>query len=137
MASFEVPSMPTRGFRWLSNREVLEGTVIRPTALTASAEMPNALGIPDRISNVVVQSMVATATIVETKFSSGEIRIPVLPATANATIVKPGSTIAATPMRSNASMFDGSRAKVASEDQVVLYLMHVDPILYIREDVIK
>jgi hypothetical protein len=34
-------------------------------------------------------------------------------------------------------MFDNSRSNVASEDQVVLYLIHVDPILYIREDVIK
>jgi hypothetical protein len=40
-------------------------------------------------------------------------------------------------MTSNASMFENSRASVAAEDQVVLYLMHTDPILYIREDVIK
>jgi hypothetical protein len=137
LASFEVPSMPTRGFRWLSNREVLEGTIIRPTAMTAEAQIPNANAVPDRINNFRAQSMVAVALIEETRFSSGARIIPVLPATADATIVKPGSTIAAAPMRSNASMFADSRSSVASEDQVVLYLMHVDPILYIREDVIK
>jgi len=137
MAGFEMPSMPTRGFRWLSNREVLEGTVIRPTALTAIAQLPNAVAIPDRINNITVQSMIATATIVETQFSSGTRTILALPLTANATIVKPGSTIAIAPMRATAGMFANSRSNVASEDQVVVYLIHVDPILYIREDVIK
>lgn len=137
MAGFEVPSMPTRGFRWLSNREVLEGTVIRPQAFAAAAEMPNAAGVPDRVFNFNAQSMVATAELPETNFSSGERKVNALPMTATATIVKPGSTIGVLPMRSNVSMFDNSRSNVASEDQVVLYLMHVDPILYIREDVIK
>jgi hypothetical protein len=137
MVTFEKPSMPTRGFRWLSNREVLEGTVIRPTALTAIAQLPNAVAIPDRINNITVQSMIATATIVETQFSSGTRTILALPLTANATIVKPGSTIAISPMRASAGMFANSRPDVASEDQVVVYLIHVDPILYIREDVIK
>ena len=137
MAGFEVPSMPTRGFRWLSNREVLEGTVLRPQAFIAQAEMPNAAGVPDRESNFNAQSMVASAQIEETQFSSGERQVIALPMTATADIVKPGSTIGAPPMLANAKMFDNSRSNVASEDQVVLYLMHVDPILYIREDVIK
>ena len=137
LATFEIPSMPTRGFRWLSNREVLEGTVLRPQAFTAQAEMPNAAGIPDRESNFNAQSMVASALIEETQFSSGERQVLALPMTATADIVKPGSTIGAPPMLANAKMFDNSRSNVASEDQVVLYLIHVDPILYIREDVIK
>jgi hypothetical protein len=137
MASVEIPSMPTRGFRWLSNREVLEGTVLRPQAFAASAEMPNAAGVPDRVSDFAAQAMVATATIEETQFSSGERKVNVLPMEATATIVKPGSTIGVEPMVANAGMFANSRSNVASEDQVVLYLIHVDPILYIREDVIK
>jgi hypothetical protein len=135
--SFEVPSMPTRGFRWLSNREVLEGTVLRPQAFAASAEMPNAAAVPDKQFEFNAQAMVATATIEETQFSSGERKVNALPMTATATIVKPGSTIGAPPMVANAGMFANSRSNVASEDQVVLYLIHVDPILYIREDVIK
>jgi hypothetical protein len=135
--SFEVPSMPTRGFRWLSNREVIEGTVIRPEAFTATATMPNALGIPDRPVKIITQPMIANAIIEETRFSSGTRIILVLPATGNAEFVKPGSTIPAAPMLANAGMFANSRPSVAAEDQVVLYLMHVDPILYIREDVIK
>ena len=135
--SFEVPSMPTRGFRWLSNREVLEGTVIRPQAFAAAAEMPNAAAVPDKQFEFSAQAMVATATIEETQFSSGERKVNALPMTATATIVKPGSTIGVPPMVANAGMFANSRSNVASEDQVVLYLIHVDPILYIREDVIK
>jgi hypothetical protein len=81
--------------------------------------------------------MVATAGIEETQFSSGERQVLALPMTATADIVKPGSTIGATPMVANAGMFANNRSNVASEDQVVLYLIHVDPILYIREDVIK
>ena len=135
--SFEVPSMPTRGFRWLSNREVLEGTVLRPQAFAAAAEMPNAAGVPDRQLEFKAQAMVATAAIEETQFSSGERKVNALPMTATATIVKPGSTIGVPPMVANAGMFANSRSNVASEDQVVLYLIHVDPILYIREDVIK
>jgi hypothetical protein len=137
MATFDLPSMPTRGFRWLSNREVLEGTVIRPEAFAATAQMPNALGVPDKVNNFTAQSMVATATIEETEFSSGAKIIVVLPATATATIVKPGSTIGVAPMTANAILRLDSKASVAAEDQVTLYLIHVDPILYIREDVIK
>ena len=137
MAGFEVTSMPTRGFRWLSNREVLEGTVLRPQAFTVEAEMPNAAGVPDRQLDFKAQSMVATALIEDTQFSSGEKQVLALPMTATADIVKPGSTIGVAPMLVNAKMFDDSRSSVASEDQVVLYLIHVDPILYIREDVIK
>lgn len=129
--------MPTRGFRWLSNREVLEGTILRPTAMTAIVELPNAVGIPDRITNITVQSMLASATIVDTNFSNGTRTMAALPLTATATIVKPGSTIPISPMRANAGMFANNRATVADIDQVVLYLIHVDPILYIREDVIK
>jgi hypothetical protein len=137
MANFEVPSMPTRGFRWLSNREVLEGTLIRPQAFAASAEMPNAAAVPDKEFEFNAQSMLATAILPETQFSSGERKVNALPMTATATIVKPGSTIGAPAMVANAGMFANSRPNVASEDQVVLYLIHVDPILYIREDVIK
>lgn len=137
MVNFEVPSMPTRGFRWLSNREVLEGTVIRQVSMDATAQMPNALAVPDKVTQFNAQSMVAAATITETNFTSGTTKILVLPMEANATIVKPGSTIAIPVMTANAGMFANSRAKVASEDQVVLQIIHVDPILYIREDVIK
>jgi len=137
MINFEVPSMPTRGFRWLSNREVLEGTVIRPVSMDATAQMPNALAVPDKGASFRTQSMVAAGYLPETQFSSGTRTIPVLPMTANATIVKPGSTIGVTPMTATTGMFINNRAIVAAEDQVILYLMHVDPILYIREDVIK
>lgn len=137
VVSFEMPSMPTRGFRWLSNREVLEGTVLRPEAFAATAQMPNGLAVPDKVTEFNAQSMVATAALPETNFSSGTTKILVLPMEANATIVKPGSTIAAPTMVANAGMFANSRAKVVSEDQVVLQIIHVDPILYIREDVIK
>ena len=136
-ALFEVPSSITNGFRWLSNREVLEGTVLRPEAFEVSAQMPNALGIPDRVTDFNAQSMVASALIEETQFSSGERKVIALPMEATATIVKPGSTIGVEPMIANAILRVNSRAKVASEDQVVLQIMHVDPILYIREDVIK
>jgi hypothetical protein len=136
-AIFEVPSSITNGFRWLSNREVLEGTVLRPEAFEATAQMPNAAAIPDRITDFKAQAMVATATIEETQFSSGERQILALPMTATADIVKPGSTIGVEPMIANAILRVNSRAIVASEDQVVLQILHVDPILYIREDVIK
>jgi hypothetical protein len=136
-AIFEVPSSITNGFRWLSNREVLEGTVLRPEAFEATAQMPNAAAVPDRIIEFKAQSMVATATIEETQFTSGEKQVLALPMTATADIVKPGSTIGAEPMIANAILRVNSRAIVASEDQVVLQILHVDPILYIREDVIK
>jgi hypothetical protein len=137
LAGFEMPSMPTRGFRWLSNREVLEGTVLRPQSFVAEAQIPEPAVVTDKEVDFKAQASLATADIRETQFSSGERQVLALPMTATADIVKPGSTIGAPPMRSNASMFDNSRSNVASEDQVVLYLIHVDPILYIREDVIK
>jgi hypothetical protein len=137
MALFEMPSMPTRGFRWLSNREVLEGTIIRPQAIAINASMPGGIAVPDKLNTSNAPAMIANAIIVETANNSGNVIMLVLPLTATATIIKPGSTLNVAPMIGNAFMFANNRAMVASEDQVVLQLIHVDPILYIREDVIK
>ena len=134
----KVPNILTRGFWWLSNRESYNGTVERPLAATASAVFvdPAVAGQKDRSVNAT--SMIASATIVQAAgTSAAAINIAPLPFQATALINNYVTRYTATPMTASAVLRTNSRVFTTAVDEVVLYVMHIDPILYIREDVIK
>ena len=136
--SLEMPSMLTRGFWWLSNREAPEGTVIGALAMTASAVAGQAEAIPDRIITSAAAPMLANARITEADgHTPNSINNLSLPMEASARINDKVFRIDAAPMTVNALMPQLSRAFTSSVDEVILYIMHEDPILYLREEVIK
>ena len=135
--AIQVPSILTRGFRWLSNRIVDEGTVVRTEAVSAIASMPNHLGIGNKDNTVNAQAMLSLATIVHAPiYSLSSVLINTLPLTATATFGQFAKNILANVLTASA-LVKQPRVVSIQEDEVVLYIHHVDPILYLREDVIK
>jgi hypothetical protein len=136
-AAIQVPSMLTRGFRWLSNKIVDEGRVIRTEAASAIASMPNHLGVGNKPVTVNAQAMLSLATIVDSPtYSSNSVLVNTLPLTATAVFGEFAKNIRPDVLTGSASFRD-PRILSIEEDEVVLYIYHVDPILYLREDVIK
>jgi hypothetical protein len=134
----KVPTILTRGFWWLSNRESYDGAVERPLAATASAVFvdPAVAGQKDRSVNAT--SMIASATIVQAAgTSAAAINIAPLPFQATALMNNYVTRYIATPMTASAVLRTNNRVFTTAVDEVVVYVMHTDPILYIREDVIK
>jgi len=136
--SIELPSFLTRGFWWLSNKENPEGTIIGATAMTASAVAGQATPVPDRIISKPVEPMIGNARITETYgYTPNSINNLSLPMQASAMINDKAFRINAEPMIATASIPQVVRALTSSIDEVILYIMHEDPILYLREEVIK
>jgi hypothetical protein len=133
----EAPSINTRGLWWLSERLAYETLPQRPTALNASSEMVEPIVSGYAVASINVQAAVANATIVETQYNSGAVKVIATPMTANAKIVTFGKTIIATPATASASLRTDVSIFTVSFDDVVLYVSHEDPILYIREDAIQ
>ena len=134
----KVPSLLTRGFWWLSNRESYDGLVERPLAATASAVFvdPVATGQKDRTVNAT--SMIASATVVQALgTSAAEVNIAPLPMQAIALMNNYVTRHLAVPMTASAVLRTNNRIFTTAVDEVVVYVYHTDPILYIREDVIK
>ena len=137
LASIETPSINTRGLWWLSERLAYETLPQRPVSMDGSAFMPTPVVTGYKVATIGAQAMIATATLSETNYKSGSVLIGVLPMTATVGFVNIGNTLMASAMTANAVIGLESRTFLSEGDQVVLYIMHEDPILYIREDVIK
>lgn len=136
--TLDVPSMLTRGFWWVSNKEQPEGTVVRVLAMTASATSGQAIAVPDKIISASAQAMVASAKITETfGYTPNSINNVSLPMQASALMTDKVFKVDAEPMRVTAAMTQLNRALTSSVDEVIVYIMHEDPILYLREEVIK
>ena len=134
----KVPSILTRGFWWLSDRESYDGLVERPLAATANAVFVNPTVTAQKDRSVTATSMVSSATIVQAAgTSAAAINIAPLPMTALATINAYVTRYLATPMTASAILRTNNTIFTTAVDEVVVYVYHTDPILYLREDVIK
>jgi len=139
LLSVFIPSINTRGLRWLSERLVYETLPQRPLALEADAFMPQPVITGYKVASVNAQAALASATIVETSLRSGTISVNIapLPLTAIATLVPLGLNIIPGVATASARITTNFRTITSKDDDIVLYMIHEDPILYIREDAIK
>ena len=129
-----IPSINTRGLWWLSDKVRLKAT--GAVALKATAQMPNPAVTADHPGGALASPMLATAMILETNFKPSNVSYPVLPMTATATINNFGGRANYTsPMTATVLMKQPSISFVDAEE-VVVYLGHVDPILYLRREII-
>jgi len=136
--SVPVPSINTRGLLWLSERlEYGDELPLRPEAFEADAFMKQPVITGFKTATVAAQAAVAVGAMIETNLRSAGTSISVLPLTATAFFVEKGTFVPAEPATAVARTPQDIRTTTFESDQVVLYLVHVDPILYLREDVIK
>lgn len=135
--TIEIPSMAIRGFWWLAERVVPVGLVERPVAGTASATMQMPQVSADKEIAYNAQAMVALAnSVFPTNYTSNDVSVGSLPFAAQATMVNLTTRIAAATMTASALNIEPG-ILTSSTDEIVLYLHHVDPILYLREEIIK
>jgi hypothetical protein len=135
---FDVISMTTRGFRWISDRVETVAQTQTHTAMPASATMVQPVVVGDKQNNITVQPMLANAIKVPAVgFAGTDRNIISLPLEASANIVQPVKKVSAEPMTASAAFRDQSVIRTTAQDQVVVYVLHEDPILYLREDIIK
>jgi hypothetical protein len=135
---FDVISMNTRGFRWISDRVEAVAQTQTHTAMPASATMIQPVVVGNKQNNITVQPMLANAIKVPAVgFAGTDRNIISLPLEASARITEPVKKVSAEPMTASAAFRDQSVIRTTAQDQVVVYVLHEDPILYLREDIIK
>jgi hypothetical protein len=135
----KVPSILSNGFSWLADKVVDDGTVIRVAPMTATAlQIPQPTAVGDKDRTVYAQAALANAGIIDgTGYSPTTSVISTLPMFAEAKFgdfvknIKPDVFTATAAFRQNV------RTVGIQEDEIVVYIHHVDPILYLREEVIK
>jgi hypothetical protein len=138
LLSVPVPSINLRGLWWLSERlEYGDDIPQRPEAFDADAFMPQPVITGFKTATIAAQAALAVAALPETNLRSANTTISVLPLTATAFFVEKGTFVPAEAATATARTPEDIRTTTFESDQVVLYLVHVDPILYLREDVIK
>jgi hypothetical protein len=138
MLAFEAISMNTRGFRWLSNRIEDISQTQSHTAMPASAEMVQPTIIAVKDASINAQVMVANAVHLDAVgFEGADRNILSLPMNVTALITQPVKIVSAAPMTATADTRQNIVIRTTAQDQVVVYVLHEDPILYLREDIIK
>jgi hypothetical protein len=134
----DVWSMLTRGFRWLSEKILDDGLVNRVQAMTiAKSEMIMPIVVADKDRSVSASAMLANATIIHAPgYALADVSNTTLPLTATAKFGDFVKNIVAEPFIASA-LIRQPRIAGIEEDEIVVYINHVDPILYLREDIIK
>ena len=137
--SVPVPNINTRALWWLSERLAYETLPQRPLALEADAFMPQPVISGYKVATINAQAALGSATIVETNLRSGTLSInsAPLPMMATAALVPLGLSINPGVATASARLTTNFSTITSKDDDIVLYVMHEDPILYIREDAIK
>lgn len=138
-AQFVAASMLTRGIRWLSDKIVDDGLVNRVEAMKVStSELPMPTITGDKPASVNAERMLAIANIIPaTGYALADVSNTTLPLTANANFGQFVKNIKPDVFTASATFRDNVRTLGVAEDQIVVYINHVDPILYIREEIIK
>jgi len=133
-----IPSINTRALWWLSDKVRLTGKVVGAPAMKATATIAEAVITADHPTSIVVGAMIATATINETQAKGPDRKILALPMEASATIVGLGgkNVFAGTGASATATIVSAF-AVTQGPDQVVMYLHHVNPIVYLRKEIIR
>jgi hypothetical protein len=137
-AQFVAASMLTRGIRWLSDKVIDEGNVNRvEVARISTSELVMPIVTADKDRTVYAASMLANANILHAPgYALADVSNTTLPLTANAKFGDFVKNINADVFNASSLMKD-PRISGIEEDEVVVYMIHVDPILYLREDIIK
>jgi hypothetical protein len=135
---FEAISMNTRGWRWLSNRVAEVDQSQAHTAMPASAQMVQPTVTAVKYVTVNAQSMVANAIkIPAVGFAGNNVNVLSLPMNATAVMTSHVKMISAAVMTATANFREQSVIRTTATDQIIVYVLHEDPILYLREDIIK
>jgi hypothetical protein len=103
----------------------------------AKSEMIMPIVVADKDRSVSASAMLANATIIHAPgYALADVSNTTLPLTATAKFGDFVKNIVAEPFIASA-LIRQPRIAGIEEDEIVVYINHVDPILYLREDIIK
>jgi len=138
MLRIPVSSMLTRGFVWLANRIVDDGTVNRTNVTTASATMVMPVVVGDKDRTVYAQAALSNANLIHAQgYALTNVSNSTLPFLVEAKFGEFVKNIRPDVMAAEARFRSDILTTAVETDQVVVYVYHVDPIVYLREEVIK
>jgi hypothetical protein len=136
--AFWTPTISSLGILWLSERSSIPGQVTNHTAQTAVADIIHPRVVVDKVASINAQSMLALGMITNAEGKTPTATsIATLPMTANAILSGAARIYNASPMIATAKIATNFQTVTYSVDEIIVYLNHVDPILYLREDIIK
>jgi hypothetical protein len=132
------PTLTHLGITWLSDRTFITGLKVpQENSATSNAELLHPTVSVQKFKVNNVQAMLANARITETGIQGPDTIVPALPFEIYGIMTSPVTLIKAAPMEVAAVLKTNISIYTTSSDEVVLYLNHVDPILYVREEIIK
>lgn len=137
-----VPTVSLNGaaFGWLANKEQIPGTQVRDIAGTANAVMIQPVVVGDKIASVNAQAAIGSATQVDPTnyvWTQKDVNVISLPMLATAIINPKLTLIRPETMTATITLPQNITTLAIDVDQVVLYINHTDPVLYLREDIVK
>lgn len=135
----KVPSILSNGFSWLADKIVDDGTVVRVAPMTATAlQIPQPTAVGDKDRTVYAQAALANARIVHAPgYQLESVTNTSLPLLAEAKFGDFVKNIKPDVFTATAAFRQDVRTVGIEEDEIVVYIHHVDPILYLREEIIK
>jgi len=132
------PTLTHLGITWLSDRTFITGLKVpQENSATSNAELLHPTVSVQKFKVNNAQAMLANSRITETGIQGPDTIVPVLPFEIYGIMTSPVTLIKAAPMEVAAVLKTNISIYTTSSDEVVLYLNHVDPILYVREEIIK
>lgn len=132
------PTLTHLGITWLSDRTFITGLKVpQENSATSNAELLHPTVSVQKFKVTNVQAMLANARITETGIQGPDTIVPALPFEIYGIMTSPVTLIKAAPMEVAAVLKTNVSIYTTSSDEVILYLNHVDPILYLREEIIK
>jgi len=131
------PSMNTMSMNWLANRVEIEGNVNRPTAFESSATLVMPTVNVVKVNSITVSAMIAGANSPDGQYRGPSRVVAAFPMEASVKFGNMVKLVKADPMLATTILPTNTQIITTSKDEVVLYVMHEDPVLYIREDLIK
>jgi hypothetical protein len=133
-----IPSINTRALWWLSDKVRLTGKVVGGPAAKATALIPEPVVTADHPNTVLAGAMIASANINDSQFMPADKRIAPLPMYASATINNLRGKNISAGIGANASAgIVQPFAVTQGAEQIIVYLHHVNPTLYLRKEIIR
>jgi len=131
------PSMNTMAMNWLANRVEIEGIVTRPTAFGSSATLVMPTVTVVKVNSITVSAMIGGANAPDGQYQGASRIVAAFPMEASANFGQMVKLVKPDPMLATTTLLTNTQIITTAKDEVVLYVMHEDPVLYIREDLIK
>jgi len=90
-----------------------------------------------KVNSITVSAMIGGANAPDGQYQGASRIVAAFPMEASANFGQMVKLVKPDPMLATTTLLTNTQIITTAKDEVVLYVMHEDPVLYIREDLIK